>query len=102
MARITYTYKYKVYPDCPKATRLSEFWSNPKHGMLIGVPLGIVLIAIAILVYNGNNHELGPIDAICMLFGFVFLFFGSLIVPPLFRLFKISDRVYKKETGRTP
>ena len=32
--------------------------------------------------------------------GFAFLMFGSFLISGLFKLFKISDRVYEKETGK--
>jgi len=100
MARYTYTYKYQNYPDCPEATKLSKFFCSPKHGGYIGAVLGMVLMGLGALVYNANNHELGVIDTILMLFGFIFFLGGAFLVPWLFRLFKISDRVYEKKTGK--
>ncbi|MBR6165010.1 MAG: hypothetical protein IKQ45_03665 [Clostridia bacterium] len=100
MARITYTYQYKNYPDCPKATRLSKFWCSPRHGGFIGMAVGIVIMLLGALVYNANGHHLGAVDVILMLLGFGFFLFGALLVPALFKLFRISDRVYEKETGK--
>lgn len=100
MARMTYTYKYKNYPDCPEATRLSKFWCSPKHGGYIGMAVGVVFLILGILFYNGNNHHMGFFDTICLILGFAFFVFGAFLIPGLFKLFKISDRVYEKHTGK--
>ena len=62
MDRLTYTYKYKNYPDCLEATRLSRFFCSPKHGGYIGMALALNLMLLGVLAYNANNHHLGVID----------------------------------------
>ena len=100
MARYTYTYEYKNYPDCPEATRLSRFFCSPKKGAYVGAALGIILMLLGAWVYNANRHQLGVFDCILMALGFSFFIGGAFLVPWLFRLFKISDRVYEKKTGK--
>ena len=100
MARYTYTYSYKNYPDCPKATRLSRFWCSPKHGAFIGIAIGMVFILLGVLLYNACGHKSNIANVTLLLIGIAFFLFGALLVPALFKLFKVSDRVYEKETGK--
>ena len=100
MARFTYTYQYKNYPDCQKATNLSKFWCSPKHGGYIGFALGFAIILLGALAYNMNGHELGFLNILLLIIGTAFFLFGAFLIPGLFKLLKISDRVYEKETGK--
>ncbi len=100
MARYTYTYEYRNYPDCPTATNLSIFFCSPRNGGYVGAALGIILMLLGALAYNANNHQFGVIDCILIPLGFIFFLGGAFLVPWLFKLFKISDRVYEKKTGK--
>lgn len=97
---MAYTYKYKNYPDCPEATKLSRFFCNQNTAGLAAACFGIILMGIACLIYNASGHESGVIDTVLMILGFVFFLGGSFLVPALFKAFRISDRVYEKRTGR--
>ena len=98
--RYTYTYKYKNYPDCPKATALSKFWCSPKHGATAGGVVGLLCLGLMVLIIQSTGKETGVFQIALGIIGFAFLMFGGLLVPGLFKLFKISDRVYEKETGK--
>ena len=97
---MAYIYKYKNYPDCPKATKLSRFFCNQNAAGAAAALFGIILMGVGILIYNASGHASGVIDTLLLVLGFVFFLGGSFLVPALFKALKISDRVYEKMTGR--
>lgn len=104
MARITYTYTYKNYPDCDKATKLSKFWNSPNKACIMGMIIGFAWMMLGGLFYNlvGDSSKFltGVISVVFLVVGFAVFIAGTWIIPAVFNALKISDRVYEKETGK--
>ena len=102
MAIIKIPYRYKNYPDCPKATKVDKFLHNPGAAMFTSIFLCFAVILVGAGFYNLNrdNAILTGIGTVFFILSFVILFGGAYLIPWLADKLHIADRVYEKETGK--